>query len=102
MKCKVAAVAGAITGWGGAVALIFTGEGTQAVLAQAALLSAGITSTGWLMACARSRPLQHAFELGCDAGWRKGYEAGRCDERVAEAGGGRVIRLVPGERRVSV
>lgn len=102
MKCKVAAVAGAITGWGGAVALIFTGDDTQAVLAQAALLSLGITTTGWLMACARSRPLQHAFELGCDAGWVKGYQAGRCDA-AGEAGGGRVIRLAPvGERRVSV
>ena len=81
--------------------LIFTGQDTHAVLAQAALLSLGLISVAWLMLCARNRPMQQAFELGCDAGWARGFEAGREAERVQVVGGGRVVRL-QGRRRVSV
>ena len=100
MRSKVAAVAGAVTGWGGAATLIIIGHTTQAVLAQAFLLAVGAVSAGWLMLSCRNRPLDHVFQLGVDVGWGQGYESGRQDER-AELGGGRVIRLQE-RRRVSV
>ena len=100
MKRKIAAIAGATGGWGGAGALIFVGHTHQAVLAQAFLLCVGLAASGWLGLSCRNRPLDHVFQLGVDVGWGQGYEEGRLDER-AELGGGRVIRLQE-RRRVSV
>ena len=97
---KVASIGAAIIGWGGAGALIFTGDTTRDVLAQAFLIGVGATGLGWRMLCARSRPMVRAFELGEASGFERGFQAGRETERCATVGG-RVVRL-EGRRRVSV
>ena len=101
MADRIAAVAGATAGWGGAGTLIFTGNGTHDVLAQAFLLSVGLAGTAWLMLCARNRPMAAAFELGRAEGRAEGYDQGRADA-LAEAGGCRVVRLRGVGERVSV
>ena len=92
MRDKVAAVAGATAGWGGAFTLIFTGDSRRDVLAQAFLIGVGMVGAAWLMLCCHNRPMLRAFELGCHLGREEGYAEGRADA-AAEAGGGRVVRL---------
>ena len=97
MADKIAAVAGAAAGWGGAGVLIFTGETTRDVLAQAFLIAVGLAGSAWLMLCARNRPMLRVFELGRAEGREEGYLEGRADA-LAEAGGCKVVRLRPEER----
>ena len=89
MVRKIAAGAGAITGWGGAVTLMFLdSEGTDVVMAQAGLLSLGILGCAWLMLCAWRRPIGETYAYA--------YQLGRAEalrELAGPDGGGRVVPL---------
>ena len=90
MKCKIAAVAGAIIGWGGACLLVFIDrEGADVVMAQAGALSLGITSCAWLMLCAWRRPIAETYAYAYDLGRRDALR-----QMDGPDGGGRVVQLM--------